>query len=400
MKSSKWALCIALSCAMTFNALAAESNEPIKIGVLSDMSGPYSQIVGPGSVVAAKLAVEDAGGTVLGRRVEVLVGDHKHKPDLGASIARRWFDQDGVRAIFDIYNSGVALAVQELAQSKDRILVSTVNSGELTGKSCSPNGMQWGPDGHALATITVKGVEGAKPKSWYFLTVDYTAGHSLERDAKRAVEKVGGSWKGAVRFPLGTTDFSSYLLQAQASKAANIGFAGGGSDLLNAIKQANEFQMAKGGQRFVSTSLTTADINALGDDVTAGFPAVFSFYWGLSPETEKWSERFKKAQGSLPTDMQADVYSAVLHYLKSVAAAGTVDTKAVLQKMKTTPVNDMFTKDAHVRADGRLMRAIYFGTVKPVKERKDSEDLIAVGKKFTGDEAFLPRDQSECPLLK
>lgn len=400
MKLSKSILAFALLCTTSVAALAAESGEPIKIGILSDMSGPYSQIVGPGSVAAAKLAVEDVGGSVLGRPIEVIMGDHQHKPDLGASIARRWFDQDGVRAIFDIYNSGVALAVQQLAESKDRILVSTVNSGALTGKSCSPNGMQWGPDGHALANITVKGVEGDKPKSWYFLTVDYTAGHSLEQDSRRAVEKLGGSWKGAVRFPLGTTDFSSYLLQAQASKADSIGFAGGGSDLLNAVKQVNEFQIGKSGQRFVTTSLTTADIRALGGDVTAGFPVVFSFYWGLSPETEKWSERFKKAHGSLPTDMQADTYSAVLHYLKSVQAAGTVETKAVLEKMKATPVNDMFTKDARVRADGRLMRAIYFGTVKPVRERKNGDDLIAVEKEFSGEEAFLPREQSECPLLK
>ena len=381
-------------------AFAAQSDQQVKIGILNDQAGPYSGITGPGSVVAAKLAVEDVGGEILGKPVEILVADHKHKPDLGSSIARRWYDTDGVGAIFDIYNSGVALAVQKLAEDKDKILVSTVNSGELTGKSCSPNGMQWGPDGYALASLTVKGVEGDRPKSWYFLTVDYTAGHSLEKDERRTVEALGGRVKGAVRFPLGTTDFSSYLLQAQASKANNLGFAGGGSDLLNAIKQANEFQLSKSNQRFVPTSLTTSDIEALGNDMTAGMPTVFSFYWDQTPETRTWSERFKKMQGKLPTDMQADVYSAVLHYLKAVKAAGTTDTKAVLAKMKETPVNDFFTKNAMIRKDGRLMRDIYFGVVKAPSEMKNKDDMVAVEKKFTGEEAFLPKAVSECPLLK
>lgn len=398
MNTIKLLLGMTLTCLAAATALAA--GDPIKIGVLTDQSGPYSQIVGPGSVTAAKLAVEDMGGTVIDRPVEVIMGDHQHKPDLGASIARRWFDQDGVRAIFDIYNSGVALAVQELAKSKDRLLISTVNSGALTGNSCSNHGMQWGPDGHALASITVKGVEGDNPKSWYFMTVDYTAGHSLEADARRAVEQVGGQWKGAVRFPLGAPDFSSYLLQAQASKAENIGFAGGGSDLLNAAKQFDEFQLASGGQRFVTTSLTTADIDALGVDVAAGFPIVFSFYWDLSSATQEWSDRFRKIHGSLPTDMQANVYSAVLHYLKAVKAAGTVDTETVLEKMRELPVNDMFTEDARIRADGRLMRDIYFGTIKAVSDRKNDSDLINVERKFAGEEAFLPADESECPLLK
>lgn len=381
-------------------ANAAESDQSVKIGILNDQSGPYSAISGPGSVTAARLAIEDAGGTVLGKPVEVLVADHKHKPDLGSSIARRWYDTDGVSAIFDIYNSGVALAVQKLAQDKNKILVSTVNSGELTGKSCSPNGMQWGPDGYALATLTVKGVTGDKPGSWFFLTVDYTAGHSLEKDERRTVDALGGKVNGAVRFPLGTTDFSSYLLQAQASKANNLGFAGGGSDLTNAIKQANEFQISKGNLRFVPTSLTTADIESLGNKLTSGFPTVFSFYWGLTPETMAWSKRFEKVQGTLPTDMQADVYSAVFHYLKAVKAAGTTDTSAVLEKMRSIPVNDFFTRDAHVRKDGRLMRDMYFGVVKAPAEMKDKDDLIKVEKKFTGAEAFIPVSLSECPLLK
>ena len=388
-------------CAASFITVAmAQSSPPVKIGILNDQSGPYSSITGPGAVTAARMAVEDVGGSLLGRPVEVVVADHQHKPDIGSSIARRWFDAEGVGAVFDIYNSGVALAVQKVAEEKNKILISTVNSGELTGKSCSPNGMQWGPDGYALATLTVKGVEASKPGSWFFLTVDYTAGHSLEKDARQTVEKLGSKVAGAVRFPLGTTDFSSYLLQAQASKANYLGFVGGGADLLNAAKQADEFQLRSTGQQFVTTSLTTADIVALGNKAAAGFPIVFSFYWDQSPQARAWADRFKKIHGKLPTDMQANVYSAVLHYLKSVKATNTSDTKAVLAKLHEMPVNDFFTSNARIREDGRLMREINYGTVKAPEAMKNKDDLLTLVKKFSGEEAFMPRALSECKLLK
>lgn len=379
---------------------AAQSGAPVKIGILNDQSGPYSSITGPGAVVAARMAMEDVGGTLLGKPIEIVVADHQHKPDIGSSIARRWFDTEGVGAVFDIYNSGVALAVQKIAEQKNKLLVSTVNSGELTGKSCSPHGIQWGPDGHALATLTVKGVQAGKPGTWYFLTVDYTAGHSLEKDARRTIEQLGGKMLGAARFPLGTTDFSSYLLQAQSSKANYVGLAGGGADLLNAAKQADEFELRSTGQRFVTTSLTTADIMALGNKAAAGFPTVFSFYWDLSPPARAWAERFKKVHGVLPTDMQANVYSAVLHYLKSVKTVNTADTKTVVAKMRETPVNDFFTSNARIREDGRLMRDIYYGTAKAPDAMKNKDDLLTVEKKFSGEEAFMPRAMSECPLLK
>lgn len=378
----------------------AQAGQPVKIGILNDQSGPYSSITGAGAVVAARLAVEDVGGSLLGKPVEVVMADHQHKPDIGSSIARRWFDTEGVGAVFDIYNSGVALAVQKIAEEKNKILVSTVNSGELTGRSCSANGMQWGPDGYALSTLTVKGVNAAKPGSWFFLTVDYTAGHSLEKDARQTVEKLGSKVAGAVRFPLGTADFSSYLLQAQASKANYLGFVGGGADLLNAAKQADEFQLQRSGQRFVTTSLTTADIVALDNKKAAGLPIVFSFYWDQSPEARAWADRFKKVHGQLPTDMQANVYSAVLHYLKAVKAANSADTKAVLAKMRELPVNDFFTANARIREDGRLMRDMYYGTVKAPDAMKNKDDLIVVEKKFSGDEAFIPRAMSQCALLK
>lgn len=377
----------------------AQQNNAVKIGVLSDIGGPYSDVTGPGSITAAKMAIEDMGGNILGNPVELVSADHKHKPDLGSSIARRWFDAESVDAIFDIYNSGVALAVQKLAEEKDKILISTVNSGKLTGDSCSTHGFQWGPDGYSLATITVKGVQGDKKSSWYFMTVDYTAGHSLEGDASRTVEELGGSVKGHVRFPLGTTDFSSFLLRAQASKADYIGFIGGGSDLANATKQSNEFQIQATNQKFMTTSLTTADIIGLGSDITSGLPIVYSFYWNQSPESRAWADRFYKIQGTMPTDMQANVYSAVTHYLKSVKQAGTTETAAVLKTMKELPVNDFYTSDAHIRDDGRLMRDIYFGWVKAPSEKEDEYDLIDIVDTFSGEESFISASLSECHLL-
>ncbi|MBP7452215.1 MAG: ABC transporter substrate-binding protein [Ottowia sp.] len=379
---------------------SAQAAKAVKIGVLNDQGGPYSSVTGPGAVVAARMAVEDAGGSILGKPVELVAADHQHKPDVGSAIARRWYDADGVDAIFDIYNSGVALAVQRLAQEKNKVLISSVNTAEITGKSCATHGMQWGGDGYALSNLTVKGAYKGKPESWFFLTVDYAAGHSLEKDARSAVEAQGGKVLGAVRFPLGSTDFSSYLLQAQSSKADNIGILGGGTDLLNAVKQADEFQIRKTKQNVIPFALTTADVVALTNQTAQGSPLVMSFYWDENAATRAWTERFRKAQGKLPTDLQANVYSAVLHYLKSVQAAGTTEAKAVLAKMRDTPVNDFYTQGARIREDGRLMRDMLYAEAKAPGQMKNKDDLVSVTKRFTGEQAFLPRAQSECPLIK
>ena len=379
---------------------SAQAAKAVKIGVLNDQGGPYSSVTGPGAVVAARMAVEDAGGSILGKPVELVAADHQHKPDVGSAIARRWYDADGVDAIFDIYNSGVALAVQRLAQEKNKVLISSVNTAEITGKSCATHGMQWGGDGYALSNLTVKGAYKGKPESWFFLTVDYAAGHSLEKDARSAVEAQGGKVLGAVRFPLGSTDFSSYLLQAQSSKADNIGILGGGTDLLNAVKQADEFQIRKTKQNVIPFALTTADVVALTNQTAQGSPLVMSFYWDENAATRAWTERFRKAQGKLPTDLQANVYSAVLHYLKSVQAAGTTEAKAVLAKMRDTPVNDFYTQGARIREDGRLMRDMLYAEAKAPGQMKNKDDMVSVTKRFTGEQAFLPRAQSECPLIK
>jgi branched-chain amino acid transport system substrate-binding protein len=380
---------------------AAQADKAVKIGILNDQASVYSSISGSGSVAAAKLAIEDMGGTLLGKPIELVFADHAHKPDQGTTIARRWFDVEGVDAIFDIYSSGVALAVQGLAEAKDKILVlSMASSGVISGKSCSPNGMQWANDGYEVANLTIKGVSEGKPTSWYFITVDYTAGHSIEKDSQKLIEASGGTFTGSVRFPLNTPDFSSFLLRAQASGAKNIGFIGGGADLTNATKQASEFGIQQSGQRFIPLSMTTVDIDALGNKVTQGMPLVLSFYWDESDATKAWTERFRKAFGKMPTDPQANVYSAVLHYLKAVKAAGTTDNQTVLAKMKDTPVNDFFTSNARIRADGRLMRDVYYAEAKAPDEMKSPTDLLKLIKKVPGEQAFIPADQSECKLLK
>lgn len=380
---------------------ASAQDRPVKIGVLNDQASVYSAITGPGSVAAARLAIEDMGGSMFGKPIELVSADHGHKPDLGSAIARRWFDTEGVDAIFDIYSSGVALAVQGIAEQKNKLLVvSMASSRDISGKSCSPNGMQWANDGYEVANLTIKGSSGDKPTSWFFLTVDYTAGHSIEGDAKKMIEKGGGKFVGAVRFPLNTPDFSSFLLQAQNSGAKNIGFIGGGADMTNAIKQAAEFGIERTGQRFVPFSLTTVDVKSLGNQTTQGMPLVLSYYWDASDQTKAWAERFKKAFGKMPSDPQANVYSAVLHYLKSVKAAGTTDTAAVVAKMREMPVEDLFTSGAHIREDGRLMRDVYYAEVKKPSAMSGSTDLITLVKKMPGSEAFIPASESDCKLLK
>lgn len=380
---------------------AAQGQGPVKIGILNDQASVYSSITGEGSVVAARLAIEDIGGSLLGKPVEIVVADHGHKPDVGSAIARRWFDTEGVGAIFDIYSSGVALAVQRVAEDKGKVLVvSMASSGLIGGKQCSPNGMQWANDGYEVAKLTTSGGGQAADSTWFFLTVDYAAGHSIEADATKMITAGGGKVLGAARFPLGTPDFSSFLLRAQQSGAKKIGFIGGGADMTNSIKQADEFGIRASGQRFVPFSLTTVDVYGVGSKVSAGMPVVLSFYWDENEETRRWSERFQKAAGRMPSDPQANVYSAVLHYLKAIKAAGTTDTAAVLSKMKETPVEDFFTKGARLRADGRLMRDVYYAEVKAPDQMKGKDDLLTLVRKVKGEEAFIPAVESECRLLK
>ena len=386
--------------AMTSYLLCIGSvNAQVKVGVLNDQTGPLSALSGPGSVAAAKLAIEDAG-TVLGRPAVLVVGDHTNKPDVGAGIARRWYDVEGVTAVFDIYSSGVALAVQKVTAEKDRILVTTSSSRDLTGKACTANSFHWANDGYQIANLALKGSGGTAPTSWFFLTVDYAAGHGAELDARTMIEAAKGTFVGSTRFPLGSPDFSSYVLQAQASKAKNVGFIGGGADVINATKQIVEFGLQNDGQRYVPFTLTTEDVYSLGSKTAAGLPVILTYYWEEGTPGKAFADRFKKATGRMPTDPQANVYSAVLHYLKAVKSAGSTETKAVIAKMKATPVDDFFTAGAKIRDDGRLMRSTYYAIAKAPADMKNPDDLLKIVKKYSGEESYMPVSLSECPLLK
>lgn len=371
---------------------------PIKIGVLNDQTGPYSNITGRGSVIAAQMAVDEIKEE-LGLDVTLIDADHQVKPDIGAGIARKWYDS-GVSAIFDVYHSGVLLAVQELAREKNKIVVASMASSmSVSGEHCSPTGFQWANDGYSLANLTVRGISEGEKQSWFFITVDYTAGHSIEDATREMIGELGGEVKGGVKFPLGQSDFSSYLLQAQASKADNVVTIAGGTDLMNCIKQASEFGIQEQGQNYIPFSLTTDDVFALGSDVTQGQPVILSFYWGASPAAQEWTTRFtERSRGRMPTDPQANIYSAVRHYLKAVHTARSVDGDVVAAMMKKMPVNDFFTKEAKIREeDGRLMRDMYFAKVKAPNDMKDKTDILDLIQSFTGAESFIPAEKSKCP---
>jgi len=383
-------------------SVAAEmSDNTVKIGVLDDMSGPYAENSGPGDVVAAKMAIKDFGGTVLGVAIELVSGDLQNKTDVGMGIAREWFDIGKVDAIFGLGNSSVALAVQGLAREKDKITVATVAAtSELTGKSCSPNGAHWVYDTYSLAKGAVKAVVEAGGKNWYFITADYAFGHSLEANAATFVKSLGGKVLGAVRHPTGTADFSSFLLQAQASKAQVIGVANAGADTVNAIKQAAEFGIGLRGQKMVGLLMQDTEIHALGLKSAQGLQFVEAFNWNQNDETRAFSKRFWKEYGQPPTEVQAGMYSAVTHYLKAIKAAGTDEAKAVMVKMKSLPINDFMTKDGHIRDDGRVIRDMYLMETKTPAESKGEWDLVKVVATIPGNEAFRPLSESTCPLIK
>ncbi|WP_372500611.1 ABC transporter substrate-binding protein (plasmid) [Tistrella mobilis] len=399
---SKPAAGLAAALAVLCQMAGAQAADAVKIGVLTDMSSVYSDFGGQGSVVAAELAIEDAGGKVLGQPVGLVSADHQNKADIGVTAALKWFDDEGVQALFDVSNSGISLALQDVIMKRDKIAVfSGANNKSLTGDRCTTNGLIWGYDGYALAKGNVEGIFKSNPgSSWFFLTVDYASGHGLEGDTISVIEKMGGSVKGTVRFPLGTTDFSSFLLQAQASGADVVALVAGGADVRNMIKQADEFGIAQAGQRIAPLFFTVNDIQGLGLEATKGMPVVADFYWDQNDGTRAFAERFKARHGKVPTDVQATVYSSVLHYLKAVEAAGTTQTQAVLAKMKAMPVEDFMTDGATIRADGRLMRDMYYFEVKSPAESTYPLDYLAQKTTIPGAEAYRPAAESDCPLLK
>jgi branched-chain amino acid transport system substrate-binding protein len=370
------------------------SDGVVKIGVLNDQTGLYADLGGPGSVVAARMAVEDFGGTVLGKPIEIVSGDHQNKSDVGAAIAREWFDVGKVDMATGFDHSAVALAAE-----KNRIAIAgAVGSTAFTGKSCTPTEASWIYDSYALTTSLAKAVVAEGRDSWFFLTVDYTFGHSLEADATAAVKAAGGKVLGSVRHPLNTADFSSYLLQAQASGAKVIAFANGGGDMVNATKQANEFGLTKN-QNIVSLLVFISDVHSMQLQAAQGLKFVTAFYWDRNEETRAWSKRFFDRFGRMPTMPQAAVYSAITHYLGAIAAAGTDEAKAVMAKMRERPVNDFYVKDGHLREDGRLVHDMYLAQVKTPQESKGPWDYYKILATIPGDQAFRSLADGGCPLV-
>jgi branched-chain amino acid transport system substrate-binding protein len=382
-------------------AVAEISGDVVKIGVLNDMSGLYADIGGAGSVEAARMAIADFGGVVNGKKIELISADHQNKPDVGSAIATQWFDNDGVDAIVDVPTSSVALAVQQVARSKNKVfLISGAAASDLTGKACSPTSIHWTYDTVALANGTGSAVVKAGGDTWFFITADYAFGHALERDTAKVVEANGGKVLGKVRVPLNTADFSSFLLQAQASKAKIIGLANAGGDTINSIKQAAEFGVVEGGQKLAGLLVFISDIHSLGLQAAHGLQLTSAFYWDQNDKTRAWSKRFFEKMKREPTMVQAGVYGAVMHYLNAIKATDSDDGPTVVKQMKATPVNDFMTKNGKIREDGTLVRDMYLFEVKAPSESKGAWDYYKQIAVIPGEEAFKLPGPNECPLVK
>jgi branched-chain amino acid transport system substrate-binding protein len=391
----------AASCLAAGAAQAQFANDTIKLGVMSDMSSLYSDIGGKGSVVAAEMAVKDFGGKVAGHQIEVISADHLNKPDVGKSIATQWLDQDHVDAIVDVPTSSVALAVQDVTKEKGKVfLISGAASSDLTGKACSPTAVHWTYDTYALAHGTGGALVKQGGDTWFFLTADYAFGHALERDTAAVVTQSGGKVLGVVRAPINSADFSSFLLQAQTSKAKIIGLANAGGDTINSIKQASEFGIVEGGQRLAGLLVFISDVNSLGLKTAQGLVLTEAFYWDQNEETRAWAKRFTDQTKKVPTMIQAGVYGEVTHYLKAIEAAKTDDAKAVMAKMRELPINDFMTKNGKLREDGRVMRDMYLFQVKAPLDSKYPFDYYKQLAVIPAEQAFRPLSETECPFLK
>jgi branched-chain amino acid transport system substrate-binding protein len=396
-------LTVAFAALLSGAAHAQFTNGNIKIGVMNDMSGTYADLAGPGSVVAAQMAIEDFGAAGKGLKVEIVSADHQNKPDVGSNIVRTWIDRDQVDVIVDVPTSSVALAVNQLVKDKNKVfLVSGAAASDLTGKACTPNTIHWTYDTWALANGTGKAIVKTGGKNWFFLTADYAFGHALERDTAAVVEENGGKVLGKVRHPFPATDFSSFLLQAQASKAQVIGLANAGADTTNAIKQAAEFGITRGGQSLAALLIFITDIKALGLPVAQGLTFTEAWYWDLNDANRDFAKKFaERNKGIYPSMIHAGVYSAVTHYLKAVSELKNDDDgKAVVAKMKATPTDDKLFGKGMVREDGRKIHPMYLFEVKKPAESKGPWDLYTLRATIPADEAFRPVKDGGCPLVK
>jgi len=395
---------VAFCVALVGFATLAFAQDAVRIGVLSDMSGPYADIAGKGSLAAAELAVEEFGGKIGDRRIEIVSADHQNKPDVGSATARKWFDQDGVDMIVDVITSSVALAVQHIAREKEKIVIfSGAGASQLAGESCARNSFVWTWDTYALTNVASQTFGRENLRDWYLIEVDYALGRALDQGIRDALGRIGGKVVGVSRHPLGTADFSSFLLQAQSSGAPVIALLNGGADAVNALKRASEFQIGKDGkQTFASLAMLISDVKAIGLKEAQGLRITESFYWDLDDRSRAWSARYAaKMRGSMPSMIQAGTYSAVRHYLKAVEAAGSKATDEVIAAMHALPVEDAtVSAGARLRADGRLMRDFYSFRVKSPAHSRGPWDLYERVATVPAEEAAVPVTQSACPLLK
>lgn len=403
IKNAALGLSVGLALAMGAHAASAAdlSGGSVKVGLLTDMSGTYSDLAGAGTIVAAKMAIEDFGGTLGGKPIELVTADHQNKADIAANKAREWADAEGVDVFAELVTSSVALAVNEVAKQKNKItLISGAASSSLTGKNCTPSGIHYTYSTRALANGTGGAVVKEGGDSWFFLTADYAFGHSLENDVTKVVEASGGKVLGSVKHPFPASDFSSFVLQAQGSGAKIIGLANAGADTINAIKAANEFGVIAAGQKIAGLLVFLTDVNSLGLQTAQGLQLTTGFYWDYDDQTRAWSKRFFERHGAMPTMIQAGVYSSLTHYFKSVKAAGTDDTKSVLAKMRSLPVEDFFSRNGKVREDGRMVHDMFLAEVKKPSESKGPWDYYKILRVIPGDEAYGTMETSGCPLVK
>ena len=379
----------------------AQTPQPFRIGAMVDMSGVYSAHGGPGMVTAVQMAVEDFGGKVLGRPIEVLSANYQNKVDIAAARAREWYDRDDVQMIIESTDSAAALALQRLGVEKKRItLFAGSASSALTNAECSPYGVHYVYDTYALSHGTGIAITKAGGDSWFFITADYAFGHALEKDTADVVVQNGGKVLGQVRAPLNTPDFSSFLLQAQASKAKVVGLANAGTDTQNSVRQANEFGITQGGQKLATLLVFLHDIKGLGLQAAQGLQFTDGFYWDYNDETRAFAKKFYERHKGMPSMVQAGAYSATMHYLKAITAAGTAEPDAVMAKMKATPINDFFAKNGVIRADGRMVHDMYLAEAKKPSESKGDWDLLKINAVIPGDQAYRPLSESVCPLVK
>src|SRR5262245_60960469 len=391
----------AILAAMASAAHAQVSDDVVRIGVLTDLSSWGRDNTGPGSVEAAKMAIEEFGPTVLGKPIELISADHQMKVDVGTQLARGWIDNGKIDAIVDVPNSAIAIALHNMARDRNKILLlSGAGASSLTDELCSPNTVQFTYDTYALAKVTASAMVAEGNKSWFFVTADYTFGHQLEQDATRFIEQAGGTVLGSVRHPTNTSDFSSFALQAQNSKADVVAFANAGQDTQNAIKQSNEFGLVRGGQKLVGLLLFDADIHAIGLREAQGTYMTTASYWNMDDQTRAWSRKFFARTGVMPSMIHSGVYGAVLHYLKAIKAAGTDDPGKVTAKMRELPIEDAFVHQGKLREDGRVIRDMYLARVKRPEQSKEPWDYLEIVRTVKGEDAFRPASESKCPLLK